>query len=86
MTSAEVDIFEIRRQKVFTTIESIGTQKSEIAAALRGLGVGSVEDDEAVKYSIEQLMAAYDAICSQEKLWMELLKEINELEKKEEKQ
>ncbi|PIC42050.1 hypothetical protein B9Z55_009251 [Caenorhabditis nigoni] len=59
-------------------------KKTEIAETLRGLRVGDVQDDTSVKGLIEHLMNAYDSLCTQEKLWAELLENLNKLEKKEE--
>ncbi|UMM22115.1 hypothetical protein L5515_003491 [Caenorhabditis briggsae] len=76
--------FETRRQSVFQAMQRMRDKKTEIAETLRGLGVGDVQDDMSVKDLIEHLMNAYDSLCTQEKLWAELLEDLNKLEKKEE--
>ncbi|CAO4369696.1 unnamed protein product [Caenorhabditis nigoni] len=65
-----------RRKKIMQAIEDIRGKKSEIASALRELGIGKPEGNEEVKENMKQLLAAYDAISAQETQYMDILKTI----------
>ncbi|EFP02424.1 hypothetical protein CRE_00982 [Caenorhabditis remanei] len=65
-----------RRKKILQAIEDIRGKKSEIAQALRELGVGKPQENETVKENMKQLLAAFDAISAQEAQYMDILKTI----------
>uniref|UniRef100_A0A8R1DYM2 Uncharacterized protein n=1 Tax=Caenorhabditis japonica TaxID=281687 RepID=A0A8R1DYM2_CAEJA len=65
-----------RRKKIMQSIEDIRSKKSEIAQALRELGVGNPQENEEVKNDMKQLLEAYDAISKQEVQYMDILKTI----------